>query len=340
MSQVSDAVDRILGVTITHESGGNWGAVNKRTGAYGAFQIMPSNWAPWAKEAGLSPHAPRTRQNQYIVARHKFTEYVSKYGVKGAFAAWYGGPVNGYRYSHGYATDAKGRPWTAKNGNGDEESIQSYVNTQWANYQRNGGSAGGYLNALGSADLDYYGNDRSQMKHVFTIQDEKPERSWWDRLSDSYEKNALDNGGMSAARYLYSFNAVRQNGNDVGIPFISPKYKPTQQDIEYVRNLLPGDEEAQNYVLNSSYSVDHLYMLAAMKREDADRSKRLAQDADFLEGNIARGIGWVGGNFFDPVTLGVMALSGGAAAPEALAATKSLSFLRAARNLGTSVLRK
>ena len=340
MSQVSNAVDRILGVTITHESGGNWGAVNKRTGAYGAFQIMPSNWAPWAKEAGLSPHAPRTRQNQYIVARHKFTEYVTKYGVKGAFAAWYGGPVNGYRYSHGYATDAKGRPWTAKNGNGDEESIQSYVNTQWANYQRNGGVAtGGYLTGLGSADLDYYGNDRSQMNHVFTIQDEKPERSWWDRLSDSYMENALDNGGMSAARYLYSFNAVKQNGNDVGIPFINSKYKPTQQDIEYVRNLLPGDAEAQNFVLNSAYSVDHLYMLAAMKKEDADRAQRLAHDESFWDGNIARGIGWVGGNFFDPVTLGVMALSGGAAAPEAMGATKSLSMLRAARNLGTSILK-
>ena len=339
MASLADTVNQILGVTVTHESGGNWGAVNKRTKAYGAFQIMPDNWAPWCREAGLPANAPKTRQNQIIVARHKMTEYVRKYGVKGAFAAWYGGPTNGYRYSHGYSTDAKGRPWTAKNGNGDEESIQSYVETQWANFQRNGGSAGGYLNALGSADLDYYGNDRNQMKHVFTIQDEKPERSWWDRLSDSYMENSLDNGLMSGSRYLYSFNAVKQNGNYVGIPFINPKYKPTQQDIEYVRNLLPGDAEAQNYVLDSAYSVDHLYMLAAMKKEDADRSKRLAQDESFWDGNIARGIGWVGGNFFDPVTLGAIALSGGKVSPQVTTATKAVSFLKAARNLGTSILK-
>lgn len=341
MASITDTVNQILGVTVTHESGGNWGAVNKRTKAYGAFQIMPSNWAPWCREAGLPANAPKTRQNQIIVARHKMTEYVQKYGVKGAFAAWYGGPVNGYRYSHGYSTDAKGRPWTAKNGNGDEESIQSYVNTQWANFQRNGGSAGGYLNALGSADLDYYGNDRSQMKHVFTIQDEKPERSWWDRLTDDYKDAALDNGLTSWMRYTWSFVATGLNGNPSGIAILPADYKPTQQDIDYVRNLLPGDEEAQNYVLNSAHSVDHLYMLAAMKKEDADRRRRLAQDASFWEGNIAGGIGKAVGTVADPGTLLTLALTGGAAAPlmEAKNGIKSLSMLKAARNLGTSVLK-
>ena len=343
MSQVSNAVDRILGVTITHESGGNWGAVNKRTGAYGAFQIMPSNWAPWAKEAGLSPHAPRTRQNQYIVARHKFTEYVSKYGVKGAFAAWYGGPVNGYRYSHGYTTDAKGRPWTAKNGNGDEESIQSYVNTQWANYQRNGGVAtGGYLTGLGAYDLDNYGNDRSQMNKVFTIDDSKPEqRSWWDRLKDDYTDAALDSGVTSWVRNAWSFVATALKGHESGIAFLPADYKPTQQDIDYVQKLLPGDTEAQNYVLTSAHSVDHLYMLAAMKKEDADRKQRLAQDASFLEGNIAGGIGKALGTIADPGSLLVLGLTGGMAAPalEAEEGVKAVSMLKAIKNLGASVLK-
>ena len=342
MSQVSNAVDRILGVTIQHESGGNWGAVNKRTKAYGAFQIMPSNWAPWAKEAGLSPHAPKTRQNQLIVARHKFTEYVSKYGVKGAFAAWYGGPANGYRYSHGYSTDAAGRPWTARNGGGKEESIQSYVNTQWANYQRNGGvSVGGYLTGLGAADLDNYGNDRSQMNKVFTIDDSKPERTWWDRLKDDYTDAALDNGATSWMRNAWSFVATALKGHEFGIAFLPADYKPTQQDIDYVQKLLPGDTEAQNYVLTSAHSVDHLYMLAAMKKEDADRKQRLAQDASFLEGNIAGGIGKALGNVADPGTLLVLGLTGGMAAPalEAEKGMKAVSMLKAIKNLGTSVLK-
>ena len=336
MSQVSDAVDRILGVTITHESGGNWGAVNKRTGAYGAFQIMPSNWAPWAKEAGLSPHAPRTRQNQYIVARHKFTEYVSKYGVKGAFAAWYGGPTNGYRYSHGYTTDAKGRPWTAKNGNGDEESIQSYVSTQWANYQRNGGVAtGGYLNGLGAADLDNYGNDRSQMQKVFTTDDIPKERSWWDRLSDNYWEHSLNQGIDSTARHIWSWAATLSRGNAVGIPGFSKKYQPTQQDIDYVQKLLPGDTEAQNYVLNSAYSVDHMYMLAAMKKEDYDREQRIAQDASFFEGDIAGGLGALAGDIFDPATIAAIAATGGLDAPEVLEAKGAMTGLNALAKLKT-----
>ena len=333
MSQVSNAVDRILGVTITHESGGNWGAVNRRTKAYGAFQIMPSNWAPWAKEAGLSPNAPRTRQNQTIVARHKFTEYVSKYGVKGAFAAWYGGPVNGYRYSHGYSTDAKGRPWTAKNGNGDEESIQSYVNTQWANYQNNGGvAAGGYLTGLGSADLDYYGNDRSQMQHVFTT-DKAPERSAMTRFWDDLQEGVLDQGMNSAVRSAWAWASTLTKGKAIGIPGISPKYKPTQQDIEYVKNLLPGDEEAQNYVLNSAYSVDHMYMLAAMKKEDYDRQQRIAEDGSVLEGDIAGGIGQLVGHLIDPITVAAVVGSGGLLTPEALEAKGTMVGLNALSKL-------
>lgn len=343
MASISDTVNQILGVTVQHESGGNWGAVNRRTKAYGAFQIMPSNWAPWCREAGLPANAPKTRENQIKVARHKMTEYVGKYGVKGAFAAWYGGPVNGYRYSHGYSTDAKGRPWTARNGNGSEESIQSYVNTQWANFQKNGGSADGYLTGLGSADLDNYGQQRESYPMMQTI-DTTPMRSPMTRFLDSLEDGVLDQGMNSAVRYAWSWIPTMAKGNAIGIPGISPKYTPTPQDIEYVKKLLPGDAEAQNFVLNSAYSADHMYMLAAMKKEDYDREQRLAEDASHEEWNVAGTFGNIAGSLIDPITVAMVVGSAGEAAPAALEAKgatalalKGLSKLKAIGRLGEAL---
>lgn len=73
------------------ESGGNYNAENSDTGAYGKYQILPSNWPAWAEEAGIGADAPRTPENQEIVARFKLGQYYDKYGARGAAIAWYGG---------------------------------------------------------------------------------------------------------------------------------------------------------------------------------------------------------------------------------------------------------
>lgn len=73
------------------ESGGNYNAENGDTGAYGKYQILPSNWPSWAEEAGIGADAPRTPENQEIVARFKLGQYYDKYGARGAAIAWYGG---------------------------------------------------------------------------------------------------------------------------------------------------------------------------------------------------------------------------------------------------------
>ncbi len=96
------------------ESGGNYSAVNTRTGASGKYQIMPENWAAWAEEAGLSADAEMTPENQEIVARHKLGEYYDKYGARGAAIAWYAGEG-----ALNYSDEALSR----KQGNGDEPSI-------------------------------------------------------------------------------------------------------------------------------------------------------------------------------------------------------------------------
>ena len=55
------------------ESGGNYTARNATSGAYGKYQILPSNWAAWAKLYLGSSTAPQTPTNQEIVAHRKVT---------------------------------------------------------------------------------------------------------------------------------------------------------------------------------------------------------------------------------------------------------------------------
>ncbi len=54
------------------ESGGDYHARNKTSGAYGKYQIMPSNWPSWARRYLGSSTAPETPPNQERVARGKF----------------------------------------------------------------------------------------------------------------------------------------------------------------------------------------------------------------------------------------------------------------------------
>ena len=114
---ISD-LDALLRAIGGQESGGDYGATNSRTKAFGKYQIMPENWPSWSREAGLPEGAEQTPENQEIVARYKLGEYLQKYGAEGAAAAWYGGEgaVN-------WGADARNH----KQGNGDEPSVNEYV---------------------------------------------------------------------------------------------------------------------------------------------------------------------------------------------------------------------
>ena len=125
--------DDFFSKVAAQESGGNYGATNSRTGAFGKYQIMPENWPSWAKEAGLPEGAEQTPENQEKVAKYKLGQYFDKYGAEGALVAWYSGEQNAKRWVDG-EKDAIGEngqhySWDAKQGNGDEPSIREYVNS-------------------------------------------------------------------------------------------------------------------------------------------------------------------------------------------------------------------
>ncbi len=128
----TDEFESLVNAIGGQESGGNYGAVNGRTGASGKYQIMPDNWPSWAEEAGLSADAPMTPENQEIVARHKLREYYDKYGARGAAIAWYGGEG-----ALNYSDEALNR----KQGNGNEPSINEYANDVMSRMGKSGSAA-------------------------------------------------------------------------------------------------------------------------------------------------------------------------------------------------------
>lgn len=126
-ASVQDLMDAVMG----QESAGDSGAVNGRTGAYGLFQILPSNWPEWSEQAGIPGADISDPEAQKKVAAYKLGEYAKEYGVEGAFAAWYAGPGNGARWRDGApdAIDGDGNhySWDAPQGNGDEPSVRQYI---------------------------------------------------------------------------------------------------------------------------------------------------------------------------------------------------------------------
>ena len=64
-------LDRFMTAVARVESGGNHRAVNKVSGAFGRYQIMPSNWRGWAKRYLGNANAKPTPANQEKVARAK-----------------------------------------------------------------------------------------------------------------------------------------------------------------------------------------------------------------------------------------------------------------------------
>lgn len=55
------------------ESGGRYNARNRRSGAYGKYQIMPRSWRGWARQYLGNANARPTPRNQEIVAKAKMT---------------------------------------------------------------------------------------------------------------------------------------------------------------------------------------------------------------------------------------------------------------------------
>lgn len=93
-----DELSRLMRAIRSKESGGNYQAINKDSGAMGGYQIMPFNLfggSEWDRKA-LGRDVGRSeflnnRGIQDAIAKWQLGNYLRKYGAAGAAVAWYGG---------------------------------------------------------------------------------------------------------------------------------------------------------------------------------------------------------------------------------------------------------
>lgn len=103
----SSDFNRFMARIAGQESGGNYGAVNRKSGALGKYQIMPGNiagvhrgwdWEALHRDVSNSQFLS-SPQIQEQIARYKLQQYFNKYGPAGASIAWYAGPGAANRYA-------------------------------------------------------------------------------------------------------------------------------------------------------------------------------------------------------------------------------------------------
>ena len=71
------------------ESSGRFDATNRRSGAYGKYQIMPRNWPAWAQRFMGNRWARPTPRNQEFVARARIVDLYEKRGSWRRVAYWW-----------------------------------------------------------------------------------------------------------------------------------------------------------------------------------------------------------------------------------------------------------
>jgi hypothetical protein len=118
--------DSFLRAISGQESGGNYGARNKDSGAMGKYQIMPGNIrgsGGWDYEALgrniTTQQFMASPQLQESIAQYKLQSYYNKYGAAGAAVAWYAGPGAVSSYMKGGGNGSQG----------NYPSIRGYVNS-------------------------------------------------------------------------------------------------------------------------------------------------------------------------------------------------------------------
>ncbi|HXG40271.1 MAG TPA: hypothetical protein VNJ28_04960 [Candidatus Limnocylindrales bacterium] len=103
-------LERFLAALGEIESGGRYGARNPRSGAYGKYQILPSNWRAWARLYLGNANARPTPKNQERVARAKVSALFAWLDEWDRVAYWWlTGRVRPERHWTGFARRYVGR---------------------------------------------------------------------------------------------------------------------------------------------------------------------------------------------------------------------------------------
>lgn len=107
-------VDNFLPAIVKQESGGNYKAVNRESGAMGAYQVMPATGQSLAGQIGL-PWRPDLMTSDTPEAK-QYQDQIGRAAVKEAVDASGGNPVEAAMYYHGGSDKSKWGPRTQKYG--------------------------------------------------------------------------------------------------------------------------------------------------------------------------------------------------------------------------------
>lgn len=142
-SAAAPNIDRFMAAVAKVESGGAYDAENPVSGAYGKYQILPSNWPAWAETYLGDRTATPTPQNQEIVARGKFQDLYEWLGAWRQVAYWWLTGRDGRKVS----------PWSS--------TATTYVNKVMTYYYASGDTQGTISDRKvigdGSASIHYNG---------------------------------------------------------------------------------------------------------------------------------------------------------------------------------------
>lgn len=244
-----ETLNRFLAAISGQESNDDYNALNEDSGAFGRFQIMPSNWGEWAQEAGLDATAPRTPENQDKVAAYKLGQYLDKYGARGAAMAWYGGEG-----ALSYSEDALNRP---QGDNGEYPSINQYADEVLGRF----GSNGSYSPLVGLSETWHTDSNNAPL---IKEQPVAAEPTLFERFTAPLQEAPLVKQSK-----VFWLKAQDENPSD--------SYVFTQADVERVTKLFPNDTVSQEFIYSNANSPAQLDKLIAMQLESKEIERRIEE---------------------------------------------------------------
>lgn len=261
-------VDAFLAAISGGESGGDYEAYNKSTGARGKYQFIPSTYAEYADDPDdWSP------EQQELAAHRMAAEYIEKYGYRNAAIAWQSGEG-----AIGHEDWSDGNITTGEYADATMTRLQAIM-------------AGDVIDNFVTPSGAY------GMTHPFArpnIPEAQKVYTFWDEFYNKFMNQFVDQGSVSAVRTAWA-NFVNR---DSMAEWAMSDYKPSQKDIELVQKGLEGDSIAQNYVLSNAHNRKTLLELLAMKQEDRDR----ANAVDNMDYGLSS-VGSILGSVLDPTIL-------------------------------------
>ena len=197
-------IDTFLRALGQVESGGNYYARNTSSGAYGKYQIMPSNWPGWAEKYLGDASAPMSPTNQEIVAKGKVHDLHHWLGSWPVVAHW----------------------WLTGSSSKDVSSwssySRSYVDKVMTLYAQYGGAAA----SLTTVTSSWIYWQESQEKLLFA-------GGWSRAYSSGYSGGYVKYSNIAGARLTFRFTGT-------AFQWVGPKGPTRGKAHVYVNNVLAG----------------------------------------------------------------------------------------------------